>query len=102
MHTVKKDLEIVHDGAIVGVDGEFEFDDGVGFVDFEVGFCDGIVDAVVDVEGVGVLVGDTVAPNVAFVGKDEGSCKRADGDAGAFVVVADCADDLTDFFRREV
>ena len=84
------------------VDGQLQLDDRVGGVDLELRFGDGVVDAVVDVEGRFVAVADAVAADVAFVREDQRGGKRADRHSAAFIVVADRGNDQAYLFRREI
>ena len=71
------------------------------FIDSQVGLRDGIIDAIVDIERTDFLIAHAVSAHVALVRKNQGSGKRADGNAGAFVMVPDGGHDYPDLVSRE-
>ena len=42
-HTAEENLEIVHDRAVVGINGELQLDDGALLIDFKQGLLDGVL-----------------------------------------------------------
>ena len=70
-------------------------------IDSQLGFSDGIVDAVVNVELGRILGTDPGTPDIRFVSQNQGCRQGVDGDSGTFVVVANGGDHEGDLIGRE-
>ena len=90
-HAVHEDLKILDHRAHLRVDGERETDLLVGERDLVL--FDGVVDAVVDVEGGAGLRPHTVRAHVHLIRQDERRRHGVDREGGLFVVIADGGDD---------
>lgn len=99
-HTVEENLKIVEHGADRGIEGEGEDDLGLVVGQVELAIGNGIVDAVVDIEGLDLVVAHTAAAHVAFVGYDKRGGDFADRECCAFIVVANSGDNLGDVLAR--
>ena len=89
LHTFHENLKIIHHGTDNSVNGQFQIDNGMGFVNLQFGFGDRIIDTVVDVKLRRVFGTDPCAADIGFIGEDQCGGNGIDRDAGAFVMVAD-------------
>ena len=76
----------------MGIDRQFQLDDGVLLIDFEQRLADGIVDPVMDVKGGDVGVAHAAAAHIGFIGQNQSGSHSVDRHAGALIVVSDGGD----------
>jgi len=85
----------------MGINSKLQLYERMCFIDFQLRFCNGIIDSVMDVKCGYILIANTAAASIAFICKDQSGGKCADRNTGPFIMITDSGYDLPNLIWRK-